>query len=61
MEKNKHTDDRLNAIIELGLRARSQPMDCNMFEKKCTLLTCHTKHRCLWTKEEAQKEKGVGE
>lgn len=45
------------AWIEFGINAHKNPMDCNMFEKKCTLLTCHTKRTCLWTKYEAEKEK----
>jgi hypothetical protein len=36
-------------------------MACNMFEKPCDLLTCHQKHTCLWTKEEAEKIQSKGE
>lgn len=32
-------------------------MKCNMFSKPCDLLTCHTKHKCLWTIEEVNQTK----
>jgi hypothetical protein len=51
----------LESMVQLGIRARQQPMACNMFEKPCDLLTCHQKHTCLWTKEEAEKIQSKGE
>jgi hypothetical protein len=43
-------------IVNAMVKAKENPMDCNMFEKKCDLLTCHTKGKCLWTKEEAEAQ-----
>jgi hypothetical protein len=30
------------------INQKNEPMKCLMFDKNCDLLTCHTKHKCLW-------------
>lgn len=42
-------------LIELGVWCHNHPMVCNMFTKRCDLITCHVKRKCLWTEEEGNR------
>lgn len=49
----------LQNIVDLAVWCSKNPMDCNMFEKKCDLLTCRIKGKCLWSKDESEKVKNT--
>ena len=52
-----HKTGMINLAIRQAMQAKEGSMKCNMFDKPCTLLTCHTKGKCLWSKEEAERDK----
>lgn len=52
-------NQQIDRIVKIVMYFQNNPMSCNMFEKKCSLLTCNIKGSCLWSKGEVERLKNT--